>query len=280
MKYRLVVYDNFHYMDDDEPYEKGEYETYELALADAKLMIESFLEFNWKNGMTPDQLIDVFNDFGEEPTIIPRNNDNGEIFSARKYVKEIAESICKKLQKQSDTQWLYQRAINFASSKHSEMEQKVPGTNLPYVVHLSNVAMEIMIAGAQSDNFNTGFAVQIALLHDTIEDTYTTFDELREIFGIDIAEAVFALTKNNELPAELQMADSLKRIKELPNEVWAVKLADRITNLQPPPSHWGKEKKAKYIHEALLIYDELKDANDFLANRLLRCMEDYKKSVF
>ena len=277
MKYRLVVYDNFHYMDDDEPYEKGEYETYELALADAKSMIESFLEFNWKNGMTPDQLIDVFNDFGEEPTIIPRNNDNGEIFSARKYVNEIAESICLKLQRQNDTQWLYQRAIKFATAKHVEREQKVPGTNLPYVVHLSNVAMEIMIAGAQSDNFNTGYAVQIALLHDTIEDTYTTVEELSEIFGIEIAKAVYALTKTEAIPAELRMADSLKRIKELPNEVWAVKLADRITNLQPPPSHWEKEKKLNYLNEAGLIYEALKEGNEFLANRLLKCMENYLK---
>lgn len=277
MKYRLVVYDNFHYMDDDEPYQKGEYETYELALADAKAMVESFLEFNWKTGMTPDQLIDVFNDFGEEPTIIPRNNDNGEIFSARKYVKDIAESICAKLQKQNDTQWLYQRAINFASAKHTERDQKVPGTNLPYVVHLSNVAMEIMIAGAQTENFNTAFAVQIALLHDTIEDTLTTFEELTVIFGTDIAEAVFALTKTEALPKDIQMTDSLRRIKELPKEVWAVKLADRITNLQTPPSYWSKEKKVQYFNEALLIYDELKEGNEFLANRLLRCMDNYIK---
>lgn len=279
MKYRLVVYDNFHYMDDGEPYEKGEYETYELALADAKAMVESFLEFNWKTGMTPDQLIDVFNDFGEEPTIIPRNNDNDEIFSARKNVKEIAESICLKLQRQNDIQWLYQRAIKFATAKHLEKEQKVPGTNLPYVVHLSNVAMEIMIARAQSDNFNTGYAVQIALLHDTIEDTYTTFDELSEIFGNEIAKAVFALTKNEALPAELRMADSLKRIKELPKEVWAVKLADRITNLQPPPAHWVKEKKEEYLDEVKLIYDELKDGNEFLSNRLMRCIDEFQKYI-
>lgn len=43
-----------------------------------------------------------------------------------------------------------------------------PGTNLPYVVHLSNVAMEIIIASFNSDNFSLGLAVQVALLHDTI----------------------------------------------------------------------------------------------------------------
>ena len=41
------------------------------------------------------------------------------------------------------TQSFYQKAIKFAAAKHAEQNQTVPGTNLPYVVHLSNVAMEI-----------------------------------------------------------------------------------------------------------------------------------------
>ena len=58
-----------------------------------------------------------------------------------------------------EAQTLYQQAIKFATAKHLEKEQKVPGTDLPYVVHLSNVAMEIIIAAAYSDNFDLDFAV-------------------------------------------------------------------------------------------------------------------------
>ncbi len=50
-----------------------------------------------------------------------------------------------------EAQKLYQEAIIFATAKHLEKEQKVPGTDLPYVVHLSNVAMEIIIASFNSD---------------------------------------------------------------------------------------------------------------------------------
>jgi guanosine-3',5'-bis(diphosphate) 3'-pyrophosphohydrolase len=82
------------------------------------------------------------------------------------------------------------------------------------------------------------------------------------------------LTKNKSLPADIQMADSITRIKKFPLEVWTVKLADRITNLQPPPSHTGK---VKYLDEAKLIYDELKNGNEYFANRLMRCIENYKK---
>ena len=176
-----------------------------------------------------------------------------------------------------EAQTLYQEAIKFATAKHLEKEQKVPGTDLPYVVHLSNVAMEIIIASSNTINFNLGFAVQIALLHDTIEDTSTNFEELENKFGIEIAKAVFALTKNSELPKEQQMQDSLARIKKLQSEVWAVKLADRITNLQQPPSNWDNAKKIKYQQEARTILNELKYGNDFLARRLEAKIEEYGK---
>ena len=174
-----------------------------------------------------------------------------------------------------EAQALYQEAIKFATAKHLEKEQKVPGTDLPYVVHLSNVAMEIIIAASYTNNFNLGFAVQVALLHDTIEDTSTGFEELEKKFGIEIATAVSALTKNSDLPKEQQMQDSLTRIKKLPSEVWAIKLADRITNLQRPPSNWDNTKKIKYQHEARTILNELKDGNEFLARRLEAKIEEY-----
>ena len=176
-----------------------------------------------------------------------------------------------------ETQTFYQAAIKFATSKHLEKGQKVPGTELPYVVHLSNVAMEILITSAHTDNFNLSFAVQVALLHDTIEDTSTTIEELKNIFGAEIADAVAALTKNKTLPKEIQMSDSLQRVKKLHNEVWAVKLADRITNLQPPPSHWEKGKIIKYRDEAQIILTELQDRNEFLATRSKASIKAYEK---
>lgn len=178
-----------------------------------------------------------------------------------------------------EIQTLYQEAIKFATTKHLEKEQKVPGTDLPYVVHLSNVAMEIIIAAFNSDNFNLGFAVQVALLHDTIEDTSTDFGELENKFGVEIAKAVSALTKNGDLPKEQQMQDSLTRIKNLQSEVWAIKLADRITNLQPPPLHWDKQKKIKYYDEARTILSELKDGNNFLARRLEAKIAEYRNYI-
>ena len=168
----------------------------------------------------------------------------------------------------TEVQTLYQDAIKFATYKHMEKRQKVKGTKLPYVVHLSNVAMEILMAAPHSKDFNLIYAIQAALLHDTIEDTETTFDEIKDRFGEDIAIAVLALSKDVKLPKGKQIPDSLARIKKLRKEVWAVKLADRITNLQPPPANWSREKTIKYLKESQTILDELKDGNQYLAKRL------------
>ncbi len=85
------------------------------------------------------------------------------------------------------------------------------------------------------------------------------------------------MTKNESLSKGEQMQDSLQRIKKLQKEVWAVKLADRITNLQPALSHWDEMKKVKYKDEARVILNELQDGNDFLARRLNASIEVYNK---
>jgi guanosine-3',5'-bis(diphosphate) 3'-pyrophosphohydrolase len=178
-----------------------------------------------------------------------------------------------------DVQSLYQEAIKFATLKHLEQNQTVPGTNMPYMVHLSNVAMEILMAAQNSTDFNLEFSIQVALLHDTLEDTSTTLQELESKFTYEIAEGVLALTKNEELPKSERMPDSLIRIKKLQKEVWAVKLADRITNLQTPPNDWDNPKKIKYKQEAIEIMQTLKGANSYLEKRLESKIEVYEKYI-
>lgn len=172
---------------------------------------------------------------------------------------------------------LYQNAIKFAAGKHADQNQMIPGTNLPYVVHLSNVAMEVLMAANHEDQFDLAFAIQLALLHDTLEDTNTSFDELKREFGVKVANGISALTKNDDLPKDEKMNDSLNRIKELSKEVWIVKLADRITNLQAPPAHWPKEKIQGYQKEAIKIHQELIGANAYLEKRIEEKISEYGK---
>ena len=177
----------------------------------------------------------------------------------------------------SDIQKAFQEAIRFAGEKHGD--QKMPASDASYLVHLSNVAMEVIMAERQSDDFDLEFAVQVALLHDVLEDTPTSFEEVAENFSPEIAGAVLALTKNEDLPGEEQIPDSLARIKKLRKEVWAVKLADRISNMQKPPITWSLEKKKKYRRVARLILRELNGGNPYLEARLEKLIDLYKEFI-
>ena len=161
----------------------------------------------------------------------------------------------------------YTKAWNFAADAHRG--QLVPGTKRPYINHLGNVAMEMIRALAATPTVEKpDLAVQCALLHDTIEDTAVTYEVIEETFDSGVAAGVLALSKNPELPKAEQMADSLARIRQQPGEVWMVKLADRISNLQGPPRHWGQEKILRYETEARMILEALGAANGWLAQRL------------
>ena len=174
-------------------------------------------------------------------------------------------------------QEVYQRSIRFAARRHAERGQTLPDSIIPYSVHLSNVAMEILIAGTKTKGFDSCLAVQVALLHDTLEDTHTSSIELEVEFSRAVAVGVHALTKNKYLPKEVQMKECLGRLKELPVEIRAVKLADRITNLQVPPPSWTKDKIRNYLDESELILSELKGSNAYLEKRMKSEMKKYSK---
>jgi guanosine-3',5'-bis(diphosphate) 3'-pyrophosphohydrolase len=139
--------------------------------------------------------------------------------------------------------------------------------------------MEILVAGQHSENFDLELAIRVALLHDVLEDTDTTEAEIKDHFGAAVAWSVWALTKDRTLPKAGRLLDSLRRIKECQQETWAVKLADRITNFQKPPGSWSPEKIAQYHREAKLIHIELKDGNQYLADRLEKEREKYGEYI-
>ena len=168
----------------------------------------------------------------------------------------------------------YLEAWNFASYIHNG--QKLPGSDIPYINHLGLVAMEATATVAHTNIKNPNILVLCALLHDAIEDTPANYDDIKNNFGIEIADGVLALTKNTELPSKSeQMKDSIDRIKNQPKEVWMVKLCDRITNLQPPPKHWDNDKIAKYQNEARFILEQLGESSQFLADRLNKKIANY-----
>jgi (p)ppGpp synthase/HD superfamily hydrolase len=185
------------------------------------------------------------------------------------------------------------KAWRFAAERHQG--QLYPGSDLPYITHVGMV-LTVLTGALEREMFSAGakwekrerqnekkdgtrsralpvagldvdLAKCCAILHDTVEDTTTSVEEIAQRFGKRVAAGVAALTKNKALGDEA-MADSLIRIREQPREVWLVKLADRIANMSTFPPHWSEEKRLAYAAEAGTILRELGEASELLAQWL------------
>ena len=108
-----------------------------------------------------------------------------------------------------------------------------------------------------------GPTITTALLHDTIEDTYATYDDVKKIFGDEIAELVEGVTKISKLENEnkvLTAGDNFRKLilatsKDI--RVLLVKLADRLHNIRTIHSIESKEKRERIAKETMEIYAPL-----------------------
>jgi (p)ppGpp synthase/HD superfamily hydrolase len=151
------------------------------------------------------------------------------------------------------------------------------GEQIEYLNHIGGVVFEVLTALMIENDLDGHLALHCALLHDTIEDTTLTYENILNKYGLEVANGVLALTKDPTIEGKrAKMEDSLQRIKVQPKEVWAVKMADRIVNLYAAPYYWNDEKKREYVEEAQLIYNELHPASKYLADRLSRKIRDYE----
>jgi (p)ppGpp synthase/HD superfamily hydrolase len=115
------------------------------------------------------------------------------------------------------------QALAFARARHGGQFRR--GSETPYWVHLVRVAMELARWGEESP-----VLLQAALLHDTVEDTRTTIEEIRVGFGAEVADLVDWLTAPDdqaELPAYYERFHA-----RAPYGAQILKLADRVDNLR------------------------------------------------
>lgn len=167
------------------------------------------------------------------------------------------------------------KAARFGAKAHAT--QTMLGTSMPYLLHVASVAFETAQAVVQDGSKLTGdLAIPCAWLHDTVEDTETTPDILEAHFGPSITAGVMALTKNASMSKTEAMLDSISRLKQQSSSVRAIKLADRIVNLEPPPANWSTKKRSRYADEADLILNELGDSSAWLSSRLTNAIARYR----
>ena len=94
-RYKIVVADNFHYMEEDEQYVGGRYESYDAAVAACRQLVDRSLAGLHEPGMTADALYNAYTSFGDDPFIVALDDASvGERFSAWGYAKERCRAIC------------------------------------------------------------------------------------------------------------------------------------------------------------------------------------------
>jgi guanosine-3',5'-bis(diphosphate) 3'-pyrophosphohydrolase len=116
-------------------------------------------------------------------------------------------------------------AASFAARAHHGHLRRDKQT--PYVSHVFRVCMIVR----DLFGFDDPRMLCAALLHDTVEDTTTDFDDLAERFSPEVAEWVALLTKDKRLKDKEREADYIRRLQEAPWQVKACKLADVYDNL-------------------------------------------------
>lgn len=169
------------------------------------------------------------------------------------------------------------KALLFASKKH-KYQTFNDNSGTPYIEHCKRVYCNLFTYMGD-DYENRDVLAAVALLHDTLEDTETTYEEIKEQFGEEIANNVLALTKDEKLAPEKQMEDSLKRINATSREAKMVKMADRITNITTLHPLWGYKSSVNYLNESKMILKYLGDAHEGLAEELKKRINKYENAI-
>jgi len=159
------------------------------------------------------------------------------------------------------------RATKFASLKHRNQRRKDHAAS-PYIIHPVTVANELTQAGITDSEI-----IAAALLHDTLEDTETTAEELTEAFGERVCSMVQELTDDKDLDKQERKRLQIEHAPELSAGAALVKICDKIANVtdvtHSPPSGWSSERRTQYLDWAESVVAGCKIDNDQLKQRFV-----------
>jgi GTP diphosphokinase / guanosine-3',5'-bis(diphosphate) 3'-diphosphatase len=152
------------------------------------------------------------------------------------------------------------RAIGFAAEKHRNQRRKDKDAS-PYINHPIALADVLANEGGVTDIT----VLVAAILHDTIEDTETTEQELRQAFGDEITDTVLAVTDDKTLEKAERKRLQVVHAATLTDAAKLVKLADKICNVRDvahhPPDRWPLERRQAYFEWAKQVIDGLRGVN-------------------
>lgn len=157
------------------------------------------------------------------------------------------------------------KAITFATQKHKLQDRKSDGAS--YIIHPLDVMNRLIQAGVVDED-----VLIAAVLHDTVEDTDTTFDEIEELFGVEVKMLVKEVTDDKSLDKVTRKKLQIKHAKHASNGAKLIKLADKLSNLSDldsnPPKGWSEEIIKGYYVWSYAVVKNIWYVNRSLCNQL------------
>ena len=155
------------------------------------------------------------------------------------------------------------KAAHFAAQKHKDQRRKDKEVS-PYINHPISVAKIISEIG----NIEDPEVLAAALLHDTIEDTETTVDELIDNFGERVCSLVQEVTDDKTLPKLERKQRQIDHAKEISGDAALIKLGDKISNVtditETPPTNWDSRRRLEYFEWAEKVINNCPKVNTSL----------------
>lgn len=154
-------------------------------------------------------------------------------------------------------------ALKFAADKHAKQRRKGP-EDTPYINHPIEVA-EILINVGEIGDTDTLVA---AILHDTIEDTKTTAEELGSLFGSNVLSLVLECTDDKSLPKAERKRLQVVHAPHKSPKAKLIKIADKISNVKDlvrePPTDWSLDRVREYLDWSERVVSGLRGENAHL----------------
>uniref|UniRef100_A0A182NN16 Guanosine-3',5'-bis(diphosphate) 3'-pyrophosphohydrolase MESH1 n=1 Tax=Anopheles dirus TaxID=7168 RepID=A0A182NN16_9DIPT len=161
---------------------------------------------------------------------------------------------------------IYTKCVNFAAIKHRK-QRRLDKEETPYINHPIGVAYILTEAGVTDLE-----VLQAAILHDTVEDTDTSFEEIESEFGATVRSIVREVTDDKSLPKQERKRLQIEHAASASPKAKLVKLADKIYNLRDlqrcKPKDWTDERCREYFCWAKKVCDNLKGTNAALESIL------------
>lgn len=169
-------------------------------------------------------------------------------------------------------------AAAFAAKKHRDQRRK-GNDSAPYINHPLEVAKMLASVGGVDD----ADVLIAAILHDTIEDTETSEDEIRELFGDRVASIVVEVTDDKSLPKQARKEKQVEHAPHLSSEAKQLKICDKISNitdvLNNAPDGWSVERRIEYVKWGERVFAGLRGENQKLDDYFLKLAENAKKQL-